>query len=226
MKLLIGIPAYNEEQTVGKVIGSIPDKIPGLSEIRILVVDDGSTDRTAKVAGQNRTTVVRHLLNRGLGAVLKTIFEYARLNSFDILVTMDADGQHSSKDLVNMLSPVIKKISDVSIGTRWIKKSNAPKSRVVINHLANLLTFIFFGIKTTDSQSGFRCFNKKSISLIHLQSDGMEISSEIFREISQKGLIFKEVPIRAIYTDYSKSKGQQLENAPNVFIQLLLRLLR
>lgn len=226
MKLLIGIPAYNEELVIGMVLKSLPHKIPGISRIDVLVVDDGSTDRTAEIAKKEGVLVARHLLNRGLGAVLKTIFEFARANNYDILVTMDADGQHDSRDLVNVIRPVVNNISDISIGSRWTKKNNAPVLRVFVNQLANLLTYIFYGIKTSDSQSGFRCLNNKSISCINVQSDGMEISSEIFREIKNNNLSFSQVPIKAIYTGYSQSKGQKLENAPNVFIQLLLRLLR
>ena len=165
-------------------------------------------------------------MNIGLGGAIKTIIEFAQKNEFDYLITMDADGQHDSKDLLNIVKPVVSKKSDVSIGSRWVKKNNAPLSRIIINKLANLLTFIFYGVKTSDSQSGLRCFNKKSISLINLQTDGMEVSSEIFRELKNNNLSFTEVPIKAIYTNYSQTKGQRLDNAPNVFIQLLLRLLR
>ena len=226
MRLLIGIPAYNEEKSIGNVLKSLPRKIPGISKIQVFVIDDGSSDQTAKVAQKEGALTVRHILNIGLGGAIKTIIEFAQKNEFDYLITMDADGQHDSKDLLNIVKPVVSKKSDVSIGSRWVKKSNAPLSRIIINKLANLLTFIFYGVKTSDSQSGLRCFNKKSISLINLQTDGMEVSSEIFRELKNNNLSFTEVPIKAIYTNYSQTKGQRLDNAPNVFIQLLLRLLR
>ena len=226
MKLLIGIPAYNEERAIGFVINSLPKKLPGVTKIKTIVVDDGSSDNTMTLAQKKGVTVARHLLNRGLGASLKTIFEFARIKKFDLLVTMDADGQHDSGDISKIIRPVLNNKYDVVIGSRWKKKGNAPFSRMLINKFANLLTFIFYGVNTSDSQSGFRCFNKKSLLLIKQQSDGMEVSSEIFREIKHNKLKFTEIPIKAIYTDYSQAKGQRLENAPNVFIQLLLRLLR
>ncbi|OGG16319.1 hypothetical protein A3D78_06835 [Candidatus Gottesmanbacteria bacterium RIFCSPHIGHO2_02_FULL_39_14] len=226
VNLLIGIPAYNEAKILGRVLKSLPRKIPGIANINVLVVDDGSTDGTAKVAESAGIIVARHLVNRGLGGALKTVFAYARKNNFDFLVTMDADGQHDSQDLTRILTPLINKRNDVVIGSRWLKPNSAPFSRRFMNKLANYVTLIFFGISTTDSQSGFRAFNKKSIAAVNLQTDGMEVSSEIFREIISHKLSVREVPIKAIYTDYSKKKGQSLANAPNVLIQLLLRLLR
>ena len=226
MNLLIGIPAFNEEKTIGKVISSLPKKIPAISRIIVLVVDDGSSDSTCDAAKKQGALVARHILNRGLGGALKTVFEYARINKFDVLVTMDADGQHDSRDLLKLIGPIVSKKSDVVIGSRWIVRNDAPFSRLLINRLANFITYIFFGTKTSDSQSGLRVFNNKSINLIKLQTDGMEVSTEFFREIERNKLKHQELPIKVIYTDYSKSKGQRLENAPNVFIQLLLRLLR
>lgn len=226
MNLLIGIPAYNEEPILAKVLNSLPRKISAISKISVLVVDDGSSDKTALIAEKNGALVARHLLNRGLGGALKTIFEFALDNQYDFLVTMDADGQHQSSDLKKLIKPVIENKTDVSIGSRWLKKGNAPLLRIIINKFANILTFIMFGIFSSDSQSGLRVFNKKSLSKIKIQTDGMEVSSEILREISKNKLKLIEIPISAIYTDYSQKKGQKLENAPNVILQLILRLLR
>src|SRR3989344_896788 len=226
MILFLGIPAFNEQSSIGKVISSLPKRIPGISRIKVFVVDDGSSDNTYGIAKKHGAFVVRHILNRGLGGALKTVFEYARTDNIDILATLDADGQHDSRDLLKLIGPVVSNKADIAIGSRWKKSNDAPRSRLLINRLANLLTYIFFGVKTTDFQSGLRVFNKNSIKLIKLQTDGMEVSTEFFREIERNKLKYREIPIKAIYTDYSKSKGQRLENAPNVFIQLLLRLLR
>lgn len=226
MKVLVGIPAFNEEKMIGKVIRSLPKRIKGVKKIDLLVVDDGSEDETREIAKDSGSLVLSHLINRGLGGSLKTIFTYAKKKNYDILVTFDADGQHKASDLPRILDPVLKKKKDVVIGTRWKNVRYVPFSRLVLNRLANIVTFFLFGVWTSDSQSGFRAFGKKAIKVIRLQTDGMEVSSEFFREIYMNKLKFGEIPINVIYSDYSKSKGQKLSNAPNVFFQLLLRLLR
>lgn len=225
MKLLIGVPAYNEETTLEKVIKSIPRHLKGIDLIDILVVDDGSTDHTEEVAQKNRVILLTHLVNRGLGGVLKTILAYASKTEYDFLVTIDADGQHDSADIINIIQPVISGQFDVVIGTRWKSVIKTPLSRYVVNLAANVVTLFFFGVWTTDSQSGFRALNKKAIRSIKLLSDGMEVSSEFFKEIFRNKLKFGEIGIKNIYTEYSTAKGQKISNSPNVFFQLLLRFL-
>src|SRR3989338_10065714 len=158
MKILVGIPAYNEETMVGKVVRSIPHKIKGVGHIEIVVIDDGSSDRTFYESKKTGANVIRHLINRGLGGALKTIFAYAKETDCDILVTFDADGQHDSSDIPKIIRPLINNKADVVIGTRWLLKKDAPFLRKLVNKLANIVTFIFFDISTTDSQSGFRAF--------------------------------------------------------------------
>lgn len=225
MKLLIGIPAFNESEMIGKVLTSLPKKIPRISKIDILVVDDGSTDNTGKISRLMGVTVLTHLLNRGLGGALKTIFAYSRANNYDILVTFDADGQHKASDLPKIIYPVSTGRADVVIGTRWKHTKIKPIARHIVNKIANIITFLLFGIYTSDSQSGFRVFNKIAIEKIKLKTDGMEVSSEFFKEIKRHKLRFTEVPIETIYTDYSRAKGQQIRDAPNVLFRLLFRLL-
>lgn len=226
MKLLVAIPAYNEEKMIAKVIKSIPPKIPGVRKTDILVVDDGSTDRTFYTAKKHGVKVVRHIMNRGLGSAIKTAMEFARKNGYQILVTLDADGQHEAGSIPLFIKKVIDGHKDVVIGSRWLKTGDAPWSRIFINKLANNLTYFFYGIRTSDSQSGFRAFGSKAINLIRLQSDGMEVSSEVFREIAKNRLNYAEVPIQVIYTVYSQAKGQRITNAPNILLQLLVRLFK
>ncbi|MCL4338813.1 glycosyltransferase family 2 protein [Patescibacteria group bacterium] len=226
MRLLIGIPAYNEEKMIGVVISSLPKRLTGVDKVDIVVVDDGSEDRTGEIAQSKRVTVLRHIINRGLGGALKTIFAFALERNYDILVTFDADGQHESKYISDVIKPILSQKSDVVIGTRWKSKAHVPFSRRLINQLANVITFILYHVWTSDSQSGFRAFNKNSINKIKLQTDGMEVSSEFFKEIKSNNLRFSEISIIPVYSDYSLEKGQRLSNAPSVMINLLLRLLR
>ncbi len=226
MKLLIGIPAYNEEKMIGKVLKSLPKKINGITDIDILVVDDGSSDNTARIAESFGAIVLTHLINRGLGGALKTIFSFAKLKNYDLVITFDADGQHLASDIEKLVAVFFKKKVDVVIGTRWKTEKNKPFLRYLINQCANFLTFLFFNIWTSDSQSGFRLFNKKAINKINIETDGMEVSSEFFKEIKRNRLIFAEVPISVVYSEYSQKKGQKVSNAFNILIQLLLRLLK
>lgn len=226
MNLLVGIPAYNEEKMIAFVIKSIPKKIKGIKNIDILVLDDGSSDKTATEAEKHGATVLAHILNRGLGGALKTILAYARGNNYEILVTFDADGQHNSLDISRLIDPIQKGKCDMVIGTRWKDQLQTPLSRLLINKLANIFTYLLYGVATSDSQSGMRALGKRAIDSISLQTDGMEVSSEFFKEITRNKLRFMEIPIKAVYTDYSRAKGQKIANAPKVFWQLLLRLLR
>jgi len=101
-----------------------------------------------------------------------------------------------------------------------------PFDRLIISWVGNIVTFLLFGIWTTDSQSGFRAFNQKAIRVVKIKTQGMEVSSEIFGEIKRHHLRLAEVPIRVIYTDYARKKGQKNLNAPRVVLKLLLRLFR
>lgn len=222
-KLLIGIPAFNEQNMIGDVISGLPNKLSGIGQFDVLVVDDGSADKTGFIAQGKGAVVITHLINRGLGAALKTIFEFAKKNDYDYLITFDADGQHQGKDITRLVQILRTAKKDVVIGSRWLEPSDAPFLRVVFNRCANFLTYFLFSQSTTDSQSGLRGFNKKAIQNIILLTDGMEVSSEFFKEINRNKLTVTEIPIKAIYTRYSQIKGQQYSNAPSLIFQLLLR---
>lgn len=223
MKLAILIPAYNEEKTIEQVIKSIPRRYPKISQTQIVVVSDGSKDKTAKIAQKAKVILIEHDLNRGLGGALGTGFEYARRNDFDYLLTFDADGQHSQDDVWPVLKPLIQKRADVVIGSRLKKTDSMPWYRIIGIWGLNLITFVFFWVWTTDSQSGLRAFNRKAIELIDLQANKMEVSSEFFYEINRHNLKLLEVPITSIYTKYSLEKGQKNINAFKIISKLIYR---
>lgn len=226
MKLCIIIPAYNEEKMIGKTLDTLPTKLPPFKKIIKVVIDDGSQDKTYEIARKRNVIVLKHILNRGLGAALKTGLDFARKQKADIAVTFDADGQHHYNDLIRVTKPIINNSADVVIGSRFKDKAKIPKNRKIINFAGNIATLMFFGIWTTDSQSGLRAFSKKSLNLINLKGQRMEVSSEFFKEIKINNLNFKEVPIRTIYTNYSLSKGQQLSNSVNILTKITLLLFR
>ncbi|MDP2632627.1 MAG: glycosyltransferase family 2 protein [Candidatus Curtissbacteria bacterium] len=225
-RAVIIVPAFNEEAVILKVIQSIPKRIKGLGKIQVLVVDDGSTDNTKILVNKTNVSVASHIMNRGLGAAIKTGLEWARVHNIDLAVTFDGDGQHDPADISRVIKPILDKSADIVIGSRFKKKQRVPLDRLILNWFANLATLFLFGVFSTDSQSGLRAFSKKAIKLIDFKADRMEFSSEILLEAKKHSLKTIEIPIRAIYTAYSRSKGQKNTNAIPVFARHLVRLLR
>lgn len=226
MKAIIILPALNESRIIKRVLAALPKKIKGISRLHVLVVDDGSTDTTADIAKSQKAILVHHLINRGLGAAIKTGLQWAKKEECDIAITFDSDGQHDPRDILAITKPLVEKKADLVIGSRFKKPQKLPIDRVVINWLANFATLIMFGVFSTDSQSGLRGFSKKAISLIDFKADRMEFSSEILVEAKRNKLKVIEVPINAIYTAYSRKKGQKNTNALPVFTKLLLKMFR
>lgn len=223
MNLLIVIPAYNEEKTIERVILSIPKKIKYVKRYSIVVIDDGSVDKTTEKAKKAGATVISHYINRGLGGAIGTGFEYARRNNFDVMVTLDADGQHDPREINTIIEGLVKNCTNVCIGSRLKDVKGMPWYRIIGNFGMNIITYFLFGVWTTDSQSGFRAFSYSAIQKINIKTDRMEVSSEIFSEISKHNLKFCEVPIKAIYTSYSLNKGQKNSNAFKIIIKLIIK---
>lgn len=216
MKTVAIIPAFNEEKTLGSVIEKLKKEVE-----QIIVIDDGSKDRTCQIAKDQGASVYRHLINRGLGGALGTGIKAALFNDADIIITLDADGQHDPAEIQALIKPIVAGESDIVIGSRFLTRQPMPFSRRLGNKFFNFIMFMIFGIKTTDSQSGMRAFSKEAASKIELCTNGMEVSSEILNEAKKKRLKTKEVPIKAIYTNYSLSKGQNPILGIKTFIKFL-----
>lgn len=226
MKAVIIVPALNESKVISKVLEGLPRSLKDVSQIDVLVVDDGSVDDTYEIAKKAGVNVVKHVINRGLGAAIKTGLSWAATHDADIAVTFDADGQHDPADIPKIIEPILKNSADLVVGSRFRERQNIPFDRLVLNWLANLATMGVFGVFSTDSQSGLRAFSKKAIELIDYQADRMEFSSEILVEAKRHNLKIKEVPISAIYTQYSRAKGQRNLNAIPTFARILIKFLR
>ncbi|OGD93664.1 hypothetical protein A2697_01610 [Candidatus Curtissbacteria bacterium RIFCSPHIGHO2_01_FULL_41_44] len=226
MKTVIVVPAFNESAAISKVLTGIPKKLKGISQLSTLVVDDGSGDNTSQKAKKAGVFVVRHVINRGLGAAIKTGLDWAKSQGADIAVTFDSDGQHDPTDIPRLIQPILNKDADLVIGSRFKKKQSIPADRLILNWFANLTTLVMFGVHSTDSQSGLRAFSKKAMAQIDLKADRMDFSSEILIEAKRHNLKIEEIPIKAIYTDYSRKKGQKNLNAIPVFARILIRFLR
>lgn len=227
MHLVIIMPAYNESKVIASVLGRLPQKLPAVHKVTPVVIDDNSSDNTKEVAESCGAICVRHEVNLGAGGATVTGLEVARLLKADIVVTMDSDGQHDPNDLPTLIAPIVKRKVDVVLGSRMKQVAKEmPFHKVVGNVILNGITFAFFRIWVSDSQSGFKAFSKKALKSIQLSTCGYEVCSEIIGEIKQKKLRFSEVPITTIYTDYSKSRGQLSLNAINIILGLLIRPLR
>lgn len=226
VKALIVVPAFNESQIIYSVLETLPKKITGISSIEVVVINDGSVDDTQKEVSKANIKLLSHIINRGLGAAIKTGLTYAKENNFDIMITFDGDGQHNPLDIKRIVKPLIKREADLVIGSRFRSKQKAPWDRLIINWLANAATLMFFGVATTDSQSGLRAFSKKAINLIDYKADRMDFSSEILMEAKRNKLKIAEVPTTLIYTTYSRKKGQKNINAFSVLAKILVRLFR
>ena len=213
------IPAYDEAESVGKVLESL--KKAGFS--RIIVVDDGSKDATAEVARSGGAITLSHVVNRGLGGALGTGIQAALRLDAEYIVTCDADGQHAPEDVEKVALSLSSGEADAVIGSRMLSPEGMPFYRKVGNFCLNIATFILFGVWVTDSQSGLRGFTASAAGKLDLEADRMEVSSEIIHEIRRNRLRFREVPIRAIYTDYSLAHGQSSLNAFNILFKLFMR---
>ncbi len=217
MKVIALIPAYNEEATIAEVLVKTKPFVDG-----IIVVNDGSTDRTAQIAQGQGAIVVSHVINRGLGAAIGTGFAAAKKLGADVVVTLDADGQHDANEIAKFVE-AIEAGADVVIGSRMLTKSGMPLHRRVANIIGNFVTLILFGAWVTDSQSGFRAFTTYALGKIEVKTNRMEVSSELIAEARRHKLTLVEVPIKAIYTDYSLSKGQSFFVGLKTVLKLVVR---
>lgn len=218
-KCFVVIPAFNEEKVIGSVINEL--KSHGIHNI--IVVDDGSEDETAIVCRKLGVTVVRHSLNRGKGAAVKTGFEAAKLMNADIAVTFDADGQHDPADIQSMQRLILEGY-DVVLGKRNYKHKHIPRYKMVGNKLGNLITWFLYGVKVSDSQFGLRSYSRKALNLIKTTLDRYEYDSEIIREIARRNLRYTEIFANVRYTDYAKNKKhkQSVINSIKTVLKMLI----
>lgn len=210
-KIFIVIPAFNES----KVISSVIEEIKKTGYKDIIIVDDGSSDNTYKIAKDSGCIALRHMINRGKGAATQTGMDAARLLDADFIVTIDADGQHDPSQLKSVLQPLVDGECDIVLGSRLLGKNDMPLSRRVINKVGNFLTYLFYGLFVSDSQSGFRAYNKKANELIKTTFDRYEFESEVIHQIHLNKLRYKEIPISVRYTDYSLNKWKNLKEIPS-----------
>lgn len=205
VKVVIVIPVYNEATVIGDVLTEIRDT----GSYTVIVVDDGSGDDSFVQAFVHRALTLRHRINRGKGAAMKTGIMAANLLEPDVVVTMDGDGQHDPADIAALIRPIIEEGSDVVLGSRTLNRDEMPKIKVLANYFGNFFTWLLYGIWVSDSQSGFRAYSKYAALVIDTKADKYEYDSKVIREIKTNRLSFAEVPVQTRYTEYSQGKTQK-----------------
>lgn len=221
-RVCVIVPAYNEATVIADVIQTSKNafaKIKGF-DIDIVVVNDGSRDETSSEAKKGGAIVVDHILNSGAGGATLTGLAYARKHKYDIATTMDADGQHAPEDVIKGIKKIDKSPSGLLIGSRLIDSEGMSKTKVLGNKGLSLITKVLFGVNVTDSQSGLRIYSRTAIEKLDWKTTGYEFCSEMIWRAKQLGIEIEEFPIQAIYTDYSRSKGQNNWNAINIVKRL------
>jgi glycosyltransferase involved in cell wall biosynthesis len=213
---IVCIPAYNEELSIQDMIKK---SLPHVD--KVVVCDDGSTDNTAKLAKEAGATVLSHNKNQGYGAAIATLFDYARKQNAQIMITLDGDGQHDPSQIPLLINAITTHNVDVVIGSRFLddatKASSYRKTGIkIITSAANYGT----NLKVTDSQSGFRAYSKDAIDAIHPTEQGMAVSTEILLKISNKGLSIAEVPITISY-EGDTSEQNSVSHGVSVLVNTL-----
>ena len=193
-KTIVGMPAYNEAKYIGSLVLQAQQYADG-----VLVVDDGSSDHTARVAELAGAIVVRHVGNKGYGSAIQTLLAEAKKQNADILVIIDADSQHNPEEIPSLVQ-AISEGSDVVIGSREMQSNTIAPYRRFGQRVLSRLTYVASRQKLSDTESGFRAYSRKALATLELKEKGMAVSSEIVSEAAAKGLKVTEVPISVIYT--------------------------
>lgn len=216
MKKVVAIlPAYNEEVSIGSVVLNTKNYVN-----HVIVIDDGSVDRTAQIAKMAGAKVIKHQLNKGKGAALKTGFR--AINEFDVIVTMDSDGQHNPDEIPNLLAPILKGEADMVNGSRYLNgyDNDTPAYRRIGQTVLDKATNLISDLKITDSQSGFRAFTRNTIPLFRFNNADFSIESEMLIDAANAGLNIKEVEIGVRY-DVDGSTKNPLSHGLGVLIRII-----
>lgn len=216
--IVAGIPAYNEEKTIARVI-LFAQKCVDV----VVVCDDGSDDLTAEIAQRLGATVIRHTKNMGYGAAVQALFEKARALNAEILLTLDADGQHDPREMPRLIQPIVEGKADIVVGSRFLNKAHGMPLYRRIG--VKVLTKMTNGSKgkgdLTDGQSGFRAYNRKAIDGLTFSENGMGASAEVLMKARPLGLVVAEVPVEVRYKGLETSTHNPLRHGWTVLATII-----
>ncbi len=212
----IVVPAYQEAGAIEATLRGLFAYLPN-----VVVVDDGSSDATAKIARRAGVDVVRHAVNLGQGAALATGIEYALRRGADYVCTFDADGQHDPATIDFMYARLVEGGADVALGSRFLGSTiGMSRLRRLFLRLAVLVTRLHTGLALSDTHNGLRMFSRRAAERLELRQARMAHGSEILHEIARAGMPYVEVPTTIAYTAYSRRKGQSLFNSVKIVLDL------
>jgi len=218
--IVILITAYNEEKVVSSVIEGLLNR----GYKNIVIVDDGSTDKTYDIVKRYPVFLLRHIINRGKGASLQTGTEFILKKNFHVIVHFDADGQHNPDDIEKLVEPIFTEGVDVVLGSRFLGSvKNLPITRKIILKMGIVFCNILYGVKLTDVHNGLRAFKSHVFEKIYFTEDRFAYASELLEKIVKFGFKYKEVPVNIAYSEYSIKKGQKNINAINIFLKIVMR---
>ena len=212
------IPAYNEELTIGMVV------LLSLQHVgRVIVVDDGSKDRTAQIAWLSGADVVQLEQNQGKASAVRAGFARAREIGCSALVMLDADGQHNPSEIPDILEPVLSGVADLVIGSRHLNgdSNSTPSYRRLGQKTLDMATNMGSTFKSTDTQSGFRAFSQKAVEMFTFPSEGYNIESDMIEHYSRLGYIITEVPITARYEVPFKHKKNPISHGADILAHII-----
>lgn len=196
MKIVVMIPAYNEEASIASVIREIPRSIEDIDEIEILVIDDGSTDRTKLVAlDAGATAIVSHRSNKGLASAFRTGLAMSLRMDADIIVNTDADFQYDQAQIPDLIRPILLGRADMVLGSRFRGYIvDMPLKKKIGNILATFVTRVLSGFNTSDAQSGFRAFNRELALSLCIRGTKTYVQETIIQP-ARSGYRLVEIPI-------------------------------
>ena len=212
------IAAYNEGQRLGDTLEMVCD-----GRWNVVVVDDGSPDDTSDVAGRLPVWVVRHPINCGQGAALKTGVDFALGHGAEVIVTFDGDGQHDAREIPQLIQPVLEQKADIALGSRFLGRTvRMPWTRWLTLKAGIVFTRLVSGIRVSDVHNGFRALSRQAARTIEIRQPRMAHASEILDEIVRHRLRYVEVPVTITYHEETLLKGQSSLAALRITGQLLL----
>ncbi len=210
-RTLVGIPVYNEEKYVAKVLGEVRRYASD-----VLVIDDGSTDCTPMKLAEQSVEVIRHAENRGYGRSMQDMIRWASFDGFDWLITMDCDEQHEPAAIPHFIEKINEDAADVISGSRYLQQmpqDDAPPSdRRAINKTITEELRDRLGLPITDAFCGFKAYRVSACEKLSLDIDGYDFPMQFWVQAVAHGLRIQEVPVRLIYNDPSRSFGGPLDN--------------
>jgi glycosyltransferase involved in cell wall biosynthesis len=216
-RVVVVVPAYDEAARLARTLQPLC-----AAGREVVVVDDGSRDATAQVALQHPVWLLRHAINCGQGAALRTGIEFAVRQGADIVVTFDADGQHDAAEIDKLVQPVSQGLADVALGSRFLGAAEGiPATRKLVLKAGVLFTRAVSGLRVSDTHNGFRALSREAARRIRLTQPRMAHASELLDQIRAQGLRHVEVPVTVRYSEASLHKGQSSWNALKILGNLL-----